>query len=141
MTQMSEQPAQATDPAEEHRRWMQGNGAYLAFVAALMLAVIAAPKEVSRPEVIVGLIACSLPSLVALLLLDYVVRVKQGRKLSVARGLALGLGYVPSLVAIVMTIWSFSAVAAVTFFLLIPFWFVVFFIVAYLGFRSKDSRA
>jgi hypothetical protein len=104
-----------------------------------MLALIASSRPVARAPLIVSLLAVSLPSLVSWLLLDFVVRVKQGRKGSIVRGLAIMLGLAPSLVALVLMLGSFSWLAAVFFLVLIAWWFLALDVVTYLGTRRNSE--
>jgi hypothetical protein len=64
----------------QHERNLKLWGGYTAFVAALLVATMGMGKDYSRAWVIISLLALSLPSLVAYMLLDFTVRVKQRRK-------------------------------------------------------------
>jgi sulfite exporter TauE/SafE len=64
----------------------------------------------------------SLPSLVVLISIDLVVRVRQGRPTNAMRGLAFGLGSSPSLAAIAVLVGHFSVIAAAVFVLLTLYW-------------------
>ena len=127
-------------PSQEHDRILTMVGGYTAFAAAVLVAVLAVSSDLPHARVIISLLAVSLPSLVAYMLLDFKVRVAQKRKGSMFRGLALLLGILPSLAAITMVIGHCSAIAAVLFILLSVFWFLVIDVVTYLGFRSEHSR-
>lgn len=126
--------------SEEHDRVLKVFGGYTAFAAALLVAVMAVSTDLPHARVIISLLAVSLPSLVAYMLLDFKVRVAQKRKGSMFRGLALLLGFLPSLAAIIIVICHFSVIAAVLFTLLSVIWFLVIDVVTYLGFRSEHSR-
>ena len=54
------------------------------------------------------------------------------------RGLASFLGFLPSLLAVAILIGHFSVVAAVLFLLLIVFWCLMIYTVAYVG-RDQES--
>jgi hypothetical protein len=127
-------------PYEEHERHSKIWGGYTAFVAALLVATMAISPDLPRAWIVVSLLALSLPSLVAYMLLDFKVRVMQKRKGSMYRGLAALLGIVPSLVGTTMVIGHFSVIAAVLFVLLTIFWLLLIDVVTYLGFRSEHSR-
>ena len=80
------------------------------------------------------------PSLVAVSLLDFIVRVRQTRQSSATRGLASGLGFGPGLLAIAMIIGHFSVFAAILFLLLCMFWAIAIFVVAYVGHHDSESE-
>jgi drug/metabolite transporter (DMT)-like permease len=86
--------------------------AYLLFTAAFMLAVMAAGAAVTRPSLVIGLLAVSLPALAAWLYIDFTHWV--GRELAsrVVRWAAMGIGLVTSGFGFLLAIWSFSRVAA-----------------------------
>src|SRR5271156_6301745 len=98
-------------PYEEHDRVSKMWGGYTAFVAALLVAVMAISRDLPHARTIISLLALALPSLVAYMLLNFKVRVAQKRKGSMFRGLALLLGMLPSLAAITMVIGHFSVIA------------------------------
>ena len=81
----------------------------------------------------ISLLALSLPSLTALIILDFVVRVRQKRKGSMYRGLAAALGFFPSLSGMMILIGHFSVIAAVLFGLLVAFWALMIYAVAIVG--------
>ena len=110
------------DRNAQHERWTRLVGGYTAFIAALLVATFAKSNDYPRSWIVISLLALSLPSLVALMLLDYTVRVVQGRRKSFFRGLAAALGFLPSLAAIAILIGHFSLIAAALFLLLTLFW-------------------
>lgn len=112
--------------------------AYIAFIAALLVAVISQGSQYAHSWVIIFLLSASLPSLVAFLLLDFIIRVGQLRHKSMFRGLAVALGFLPSLLGVDLIVCHFSVIAAVLFILLIGFWSLVILIVADLG---RDPRS
>lgn len=120
-------------PREQHERLSKLAGGYIAFVAALLVATFANSKEYSRAWIVISLLAVSLPSLIAYVLLDFIVRARQMRNKSGVRSLAAGLGILPSLLGIAVLIGHFSVIAAVLFGLITLFWGVAFDVVAYLG--------
>jgi hypothetical protein len=79
---------------------------YTAFVAALLVAIFAKSGDYSRAWVVISLLAVSLPSLAAYILLILIVQER-----SAYRGLALYLGFVPSLLGIAILIGHFSLIA------------------------------
>jgi hypothetical protein len=95
-------------PREQHERQSKLVGGYTAFVAALLVATFANSKDYSHAWIVISLLAVSLPSLIAYMLLDFVVQVKQMRKRSAFRGVAAGLAFLPSLLGITSLIGHFS---------------------------------
>jgi hypothetical protein len=135
----------STDSAqlkEEYERRAKLFGGYTAFVAALLVATIvkvADAKGADYPHayVVIGLLAVSLPSLVAMDFLDFIVRVRQQREKSMYRGLATGLGFGPSLLGIAGLIGHFSVIAGVLFGILVVFWCIVIDVVVFRGYEPK----
>jgi hypothetical protein len=119
----------APQKKEHERLW----GGYTAFIAALLVATTATSRDFPHAWVIISLLAVSLPSLVAYMLLDFTVRVKQNREGSVFRGLACVFGIFPSFVAATMVIGHFSVIAGLLFILLALFWIFVIDIVTFIG--------
>jgi|SRR5215467_7698800 len=124
---------------EEHARNAQLIGGYSAFVAALLIATIAKSESYPRAWIIISLLALSLPSLVALPLIDFIVRVRQARKVSATRAMAANLGFLPSLAAIAMIVGHFSVIAGILFILLCGFWTLTIYRVAVVGHRDRES--
>ena len=122
-----------------HERGSKIVNSYIAFILSLLLAIIFKNENIEYSTIIISLITISLPSLIVINFLDYIVRVKQERKNSLFRGLAVGLGFIPSLIAIILFVASFSIVSSIIFTLLILFWIIVLDIVTYLGFKHKSS--
>jgi Kef-type K+ transport system membrane component KefB len=129
----------AAEREEQHERWTKLVGGYTAFVAALLIATFAKSNDYPRSRIVISLLALSLPSLVAQTLLDYKVRVVQGRQKSLFRGLAAALGFFPSLAAIAILIGHFSSIAAALFLFLTLFWALVMDIVTFLGASDPKS--
>jgi hypothetical protein len=126
-------------PITEHERLLQLWGGYTAFIAALLVATMATSGDYPHAWLIISLLALSLPSLVAYMLLDFTVRVKQRRIGSMYRGLSLLLGFLPSLVGTTMVIGHFSVLAAVLFVVLTAFWALMIITVEIIGFRDPTS--
>ena len=124
---------------EDHEHVAKLLNGYTAFVAALLIATIAKSDDYPRAYIVITLLASSLPSMVALLILDFHVRVNQGRKASMFRGLAVFLGFLPSLFGIAMLIGHFSLVGGVLFLVLTLFWLICVFGVAVGATGHPDS--
>jgi len=122
-----------------HERGSKIINAYIAFILSLLLAITFKSESIEYSNVILSLIIISLPSLISINFLDYIIRVKQERKNSVFRGLAAGLGFIPSLIAIILFTASISIITSIIFTILILFWIIVLDIVTYLGFKHKSS--
>ena len=128
-----------TERNEIRERGMKLAGGYLAFVAVLLVAAVAKSSDYRLAWVVISLLAVSLPSLVALILIDFVVPVRQGRPTNAMRGLAFGLGFSPSLAAIAVLVGHFSVIAAALFVLLTLYWSLTIFAVAIDG--TSDQKA
>ncbi len=87
--------------------------AYLLFVAALLLAVIAAGPAVPGASVIVGLLAVSLPALGAWLYVDFTQWVGPELVSRVVRWSAMGVGILTSGIGLLLAVWNYSRVAAI----------------------------
>ena len=124
------------DHIEERRKLL---GPYLAFVTAVLFAVAARFADFNNAKLICSLLAVSLPSLAAFVLLDAKVH-WQGRPRSAVRGAAAMLGFVPSLTAFTLLAASFSIVAGIAFGALLIFWALAIFVVHEIGFVNKDSQ-
>ena len=129
-----------TERKEINERGMKLAGGYLAFVAALLVATVAKSNEYPLAWVVISLLAVSLPSLVALILIDLFVRVRQGRPTNAMRGLAFGLGFFPSLAAIAVLVAHFSVIAAALFVLLTLYWSLTIFAAAIDGRSDPKSE-
>jgi len=126
---------------ESYERGMKLAGGYLAFVAALLVAAVAKSNDYRLAWVVISLLALSLPSLVALILIDFVVPVRQVRPINAMRGLAVGLGFSPSLAAIAVLVGHFSVIAAALFVLLTLYWSLTIFAVAIGGTSDAKSES
>ena len=123
-----------------HERGIKLLSAYITFVIGLLLAVAFKSHNIEYSSLIISLASISLPSLISIIFLDYVVRVRQERKNSVFRGLAFFLGFLPSFSAIALLVASFSWIASISFTLLTIFWLFVLDVVTYIGFKDKTSE-
>jgi UDP-N-acetylmuramyl pentapeptide phosphotransferase/UDP-N-acetylglucosamine-1-phosphate transferase len=124
-----------------HERGMKLAGGYLAFVAALLVAAVAKSNDYRLAWVVISLLALSLPSLVALILIDFVVPVRQGKPTNAMRGLAFGLGFSPSVAALAVLVGHFSVIAAALFVLLTLYWSLTIFAVAIGGTSDAKSES
>jgi hypothetical protein len=121
---------------EQHDRNAKLVGGYFAFVAALLAVVFAKSNEYPLAWLVISLLAVSLPSLSALVILDFRVRVADERKVNRYLGLAAFLGFSPSIIAIAILVGHFSVVAAILFLLLVGFWCPVILAAAGIGHRD-----
>ena len=126
---------------EINERGMKLAGGYLAFVAALLVAAVAKSNDYRLAWVVISLLALSLPSLVALILIDFVVPVRQGRPINAMRGFAFGLGFSPSVAALAVLVGHFSVIAAALFVLLTLYWSLTIFAVAIGGTSDAKSES
>jgi hypothetical protein len=129
-----------TERKEIHERGMKLAGGYLTFVAALLVATVATSNEYPLAWVVISLLAVSLPSLFALILIDLFVRVRQGRPTNTVRALAFGLGFSPNLAAIAVLVGHFSVIAAALFVLLTLYWSLTIFAAAIDGTNDPKSE-
>lgn len=123
-----------------HERGMKLAGGYLAFVAALLVAAVAKSNDYRLAWVVISLLALSLPSLVALILIDFIVPVRQGKPTNAMRGLAFGLGFSPSVAALAVLVGHFSVIAAALFVLLTLYWSLTIFVAAIDGRSDPKSE-
>lgn len=98
---------------------------YTAFIAALLLAILAKGSEHFPWEVVVSLLAVSLPSLVVGVALEP--KLSEGAQSGYYTwfGLACVFGFTPSLCGISLLVWHFSAVAGSIFVVLCITWIFV----------------
>ena len=90
---------------------------YLAFTAAMLLAVVASGGPIARSPVIVGLLAVSLPALGAWLYIDCIDWVGPEPASRLIRRAVIAMGLTCSAAGFLTTIWSFSRLAAFVIFL------------------------
>jgi hypothetical protein len=111
--------------------------AYLAFVVALLLAVIASNQTIASSSVIVALLATSLPALVAWLYVESIAweGLEQARRL--VRGIVGSVAITLSAIGFLVTIWSFSRLAVFLILVETGVWYLVISGVFYLN-QEKD---
>lgn len=117
-------------PNRKHRTAIFG---YLAFVAALLLAVIASNQAVANASVIIGLLATSLPALAAWLYVESIAweGLEQARR--IVRGMVSTVALTLSAGGFLLTLWSFSRLAVFLIVLETALWYLVISGVFYLG--------
>ena len=109
---------------------------YLAFTAALMLAVIAAQRSVTYSTAIVGLLATSLPALGAWLYIDTSRWEGPDPAGRIVRWAAIAIAVACSYTGFVLTVWTFSRLAAFLVLLQAPSWYLA---IAGLSFLLDDD--
>lgn len=127
-------------PIEEHERREKLFRGYTAFIVALLVAVIVTSNDYPHAQIVIALFSVSVPSLVALMLLDFIVIVRQGRRKSFFRGVAVLLGFVPSLLSMTILIGHVSVIAAILFAVSTLFWCLAIDVVVFLGSKRSDSE-
>lgn len=135
MAENREERAAKLQPS--HERIERLHGAYVTFIAAGILALISGDGHIKSEGLTICLWAVSLPPLVTYLLIDYIVRERQKRPASAARGMMLFFGYGLSTAGTVGLLWSFSRIAAVVYAVAVPFCCLVGLRVAF--FRDRES--
>jgi hypothetical protein len=110
---------------------------YLAFVAALLLVLIAANQAVANSSVVIGLLATSLPALTAWLYVESVdwEGLEQAHRL--VRWILSVVGLTLSLAGFLLTLWNFSRLAVFVVVLQTAVWYLVIEGVFYLS-EEKD---
>lgn len=103
-----------------HERFTKLVGAYTGFVAAAIISLISGDGHIKSENWAICFWALSLPPLVALLLLDFIVRVRQSREKSKIRGCMAFLGYGFSNLGTASLLTHYSWWAAIIFLVLIP---------------------
>jgi len=129
----------SADKLDNHKQGISRIGAYIAFIISLLLVITFDSEQIKYSSWIISLMFISLPSLIVVARIDYLVRVQQNRKRSMFRGLATFLGFVPSFIAIILFVASFSIIASIIFTLLTFFWMIVIDFMTYIGFK-EDSE-
>lgn len=86
---------------------------YLAFTAAMLLAVVASGTPIARAAVIVSLLALSLPALGAWLYIDCIRWVGSEPASRLVRQAVIAMGLTCSAAGFMTIVWSFSRLAAV----------------------------
>ncbi len=113
-----------------HSRLRGAIYSFLGLLIAIMLGVLIKGNEIDGASTILIMLAVSIPSLVAVVFLDFHLRVQQKVKVSLIRGLAFGLGFIPGLLAIAFVIANVSVAAAVIFVVLTVIWLGIVSLVA-----------
>lgn len=103
-----------------HERVTKLHGAYTAFIAAGIVSFISGDPHITTQGWVICLWCLSLPWLVTLLLLDYIVRERQKRESSASRGFATLLGYGLSNLGTAALIGFYSWTAAAIFLVSLP---------------------
>jgi hypothetical protein len=109
---------------------MSALSAYVAFVAALFFTVIMTP--VAQAGLIVGLLAVSLPALVAWLYIESTAWMGPEPMCRVVRAVVVTVALTCSLGGFLLTVWSFSRLAVLIVLLQAPVWYLAISAVAYL---------
>jgi hypothetical protein len=106
--------------------------AYLVFVTALFFAVMVSAGTVARSGLIVGLLAVSLPALVAWLYIESTSWMGPEPMCRVVRGVIIAVALTCSLGGFLLTVWSFSRLAAFLVLIQAPLWYLAISAVAYI---------
>jgi hypothetical protein len=107
--------------------------AYLAFVAALLLTVIAAHQAIANSSLVIGLLATSLPALVAWLYVESIPWEGLERGRQIVRGMVSTVALTLSVGGFLSTLWSFSRFAVFVVILETAVWYLVISGVFYLS--------
>ncbi len=110
---------------------------YLAFVAALMLAVIAANHTIANSSVVIGLLATSLPALAAWLFVETLDWEGLEQARDMIRWIVGVVGVALSGSGFLLMLWSFSRVAVFLIALQFSVWYLLIAGVFYLSEREK----
>ncbi|HEY7202896.1 MAG TPA: hypothetical protein VIA61_01290 [Methylomirabilota bacterium] len=105
---------------------------YMVFVVALLLTVIVSSSSVARSGTIVGLLAVSLPALVAWLYIESSGWMGPEPMCRIVRAVAVTVALSCSLVGLFLTVWSFSRLGAFLVLIQGPLWYLAISAVAYL---------
>jgi hypothetical protein len=122
---------------EQHQRIHSLLIGYAAFLFAFFLGLSSFTEKTANVSVVMGLILISLPSVISLLLIDFIVRVKQRREASAIRGFAFFMAFAPGVFALGIYVWPYAWWASVIFGILIPLWA---FLVIEVGGARPDSK-
>lgn len=124
------------DLYETRSKWIS---AYIGFIVAVLVATLAFSDKYPRANLVIPLLALSLPSLVAYQLLLFHVMINQRRRVSGTKGLAALFGFPPSVAGVSILVAHFSFVAGVLFPVLVLFWWLAIDNLVYRGSRSPKS--
>lgn len=106
---------------------------YLAFVAALLLTVIIAHQAIANSALIIGLLAASLPALVAWLYVESTPWEGLERAHQIVRGVVGAVALTLSVGGFLLTLWSFSRAAVFVVILESAIWYLLISGVFYLS--------
>jgi hypothetical protein len=112
--------------------WRSAIFGYLVFVVALLLTVIVSSGAVARSGAIVGLLAVSLPALVAWLYIESSGWMGPEPACRIVRGAVITIALSCSLVGLFLTVWSFSGLGAFLVLIQGPLWYLAISAVAYM---------
>jgi hypothetical protein len=112
---------------------------YLAFTVALLLAVIVSAGSIGQSGLIVGLLAVSLPAMVAWLYIESTGWMGPEPMCRIVRTGAVGVAGACSFAGFFLTVWAFSRLAAFVVLLQVPLWYLAVSSVAFLR-DEPDSR-
>ena len=110
---------------------------YLAFVVALLLVVIASNQAVADSSVIIGLLATSLPALVAWLYVESIAWEGMEADRRIVRGMVGAVALTLSVAGFLLTLWNFSRLTVVLIVVETGVWYLVISGVFYLN-QKKD---
>ena len=115
--------------------WTSALGAYLVFIIGLFFTVIVSSGSVARSGTIVGLLAVSIPALVAWLYIESTAWMGPEPVCRIVRGVLIAIALTCSLAGLVLTVWSFSRLGAFLVLVQLPVWYLAIGGVAY----SRDE--
>jgi hypothetical protein len=98
---------------------------YLAFVAALLLAVIASNQAIANSSVIISLLATSLPALAAWLYCESIAWAGLEQARRIVRGMVTTVALTLSVGGFLLTLWNFSRLAVFLIILETAVWYLV----------------
>ena len=120
--------------------WTTVLGAYLVFVIGLLFTVIVSSGSVARSGTIVGLLAVSLPALIAWLYIESTAWMGPEPMCRIVRIAAITIALTCSLAGLILTIWSFSRLAVFLVLIQGPLWYLAISAVMYTR-DEPDSEA
>jgi len=120
--------------------WTSAIIGHLVFTAALLLTVIVASGSIANSNVIVALLAVSIPALVAWLYIESTAWVGPETMCRVVRAVIIAVAATCSFSGFFLTIWSFSRLAAFLVLLQVPLWYLIISTVAYLRGDAEAGR-
>jgi hypothetical protein len=106
--------------------------AYLVFVTALFLTVIVSSGSIARSTFIVGVLAVSLPALVAWLYIESSGWMGPEPMCRIVRGVVIAIALTCSFVGFLLTIWSFTRLGAFLVLVQVPLWYLAISGMAYI---------